>query len=382
MLDDAFDALSTAEQRAVAYASLLPPDQAPREWLEWLLTQNADILPTTELDDETPPQSIVLMRLERLDVLSFKDSDKRILSLHRLWRSRANERRQDNGHDPGELWDNIELCLQSRHGHIIGEGGVADPDVIANRDHRWELQPLTETTQALWEQNRLQSAASISAWVSAANLHIGFINEALALLYPIETNEASTKGAVSLDALGACYCNMSVALQRIGNYSEALTYAIKSLEYEELYRHANDPIIGQRHSGIATIKIDLKEYESAHEHMRSAIQILRDNFGYDHHRLATAYSNLAIILCHLTDYREARKWIKLAIAIEERNKQTSKIGLGTLLANLAFIEMKRGNQSLACENWRHSLEIYRDYFDDEHPDIQGILQSMSNARCN
>src|SRR5262249_16378164 len=68
--------------------------------------------------DPTAPAPVVIAHLEALDVLRPTAAEGKLLSLHRLWRQRLNERAANAGRAP--LWSTIAACVQSRREIIVG----------------------------------------------------------------------------------------------------------------------------------------------------------------------------------------------------------------------------------------------------------------------
>jgi len=127
VIDDALAALPAAERRMVEYAALLPQDLAPRIWLESLLSADAarpatsadgtpdplHIALSADLDDTLSPAKVVLQHLDSLDILLPGGESGQLLSLHRLWYARVNERAKSGVHDRTPLLLTITQACKS-----------------------------------------------------------------------------------------------------------------------------------------------------------------------------------------------------------------------------------------------------------------------------
>jgi len=125
VIDDALAALPLAERRMVEYAALLPHDLAPAIWLESLLSADAarpatsadgtpDLLHialSADLDDTLSPAQLVLQHLDGLDILLPGGEGGKLLSLHRLWHARVNERAQTGDSSGSRLYDAVEVLV-------------------------------------------------------------------------------------------------------------------------------------------------------------------------------------------------------------------------------------------------------------------------------
>jgi len=104
LLDDCYDHLPPPQQRALDYAALLPQDLAPRPWLETLMDQDATC---------TPPHTgaSVLAEVVAAQLLTPAGADGKLLSLHRLWHARVNEREQAGANTGNRLYNAVEELI-------------------------------------------------------------------------------------------------------------------------------------------------------------------------------------------------------------------------------------------------------------------------------
>ena len=104
LLDDCYDHLPAPQQRALDYAALLPQDLAPRPWLETLMDQDATC---------TQPHTgaSVLAEVVAAQLLTLAGEGGELLSLHRLWHARVNERAQTGDSSGSRLYDAVEVLV-------------------------------------------------------------------------------------------------------------------------------------------------------------------------------------------------------------------------------------------------------------------------------
>ena len=109
VIDDALASLPAPERRTVEYAALLTEDMVPKPWLVALLEADA-ARPSVGEKGVTDPLHLefvkkpgqpmmtaaaVVAHLDTLDVLTPKGESGQLLSLHRLWHARVNERAEE-----------------------------------------------------------------------------------------------------------------------------------------------------------------------------------------------------------------------------------------------------------------------------------------------
>lgn len=389
VIDDAFDALPAPERRAVEYAALLPQDLAPMIWLEQLL--EADAARAASVSDGTPdtlkltltadpdvgrePALAVLDHLDELDILLPGGEEGKLLSLHRLWHTRVNERAAASGVNRNPLLLAIAACANARRSTIVGskadgsDRGVDDPAALTDQSLRWELTPLAQVCSTLWRSGHYGPAAQVGVWLAAVLRHMGRYAEATACLQLTHQNEAAVNTTIGHADLASGYSNLAMIQQDQGDLSGARASMERAITIESQHFTPDDPTVALSWSNLARIQHDQRDLPRARVSVERAIAIASKQLGPHHPTLAVFYSNLAMIQKDQSDLQGARASIERAIGIESRHFDPHHPNFAIRYSNLGTIQHAQWDLPGARASMERAIAIITKHHGPDHPHL-------------
>jgi len=415
VVDDAITSLDPAQRRCVDYAAVLPPDMAPKPWLVALLSADA-ARPEAEggialeAIDGVPlsPAEAAVQRLIDDGALTPGGEGGQLLSLHRLWHARVNERAEAAGEGAGaakvdrtSLLRAIAACAAARSGTIVkGQDGKSDGDVnnpaaLTDQSLRWELTPLAQMCAALWQAKQSGLAARVGVWLAPVLRQLGRYAEAAACLQLTPKNEAAVEAAIGHEDLAHCYSNLALIQQAQGDLPGARGVLERAIAIDSKHFASDHPAFAIRYSVLALIQKDQgdlyklqgkfteakNELATARANIERAIVIDSKHFAPDHSTFATRYSNLATIQQdegHLSkslgelnkangSFAAALASISRAIKIGSDYFGLDHPNLATMSSNLALIQKDQGDLPGARVSMERAIAIWSNHLPAEHP---------------
>ncbi|HEX8875891.1 MAG TPA: tetratricopeptide repeat protein [Phycisphaerales bacterium] len=392
VLDDALEALPAPERRAVEYAAILPQDLAPAVWLVELLEADAvrrygplKLTIPADPDEIRGPAERVLHHLDALDIVLPGGEGGKLLSLHRLWHARVNER--GAGEDRSGLLLAIAECAAGRRRVIVGmnsdrtDRGLDNPAALTDQSLRWELTPLVEVCRALWREGQAGQAARIGVWLAGMLRHFGRFSEAAACLSVSSQTDSEVEAANGFGNVAACYGNLAMIQMDQGDLPQARANLEKAIAIQSKHFDPDHPTFATSYSNLAMIQKDQGDLPSARASMERAIAIQSKHFDPDHPTFATSYSNLAMIQQDQGDLAGARASMERAIAIDSKHFGPDHPTFATSYNNLAHICIAEGDRHAARENFKKALGILLKHFDEGHPHVKIVRASMEQIGC-
>ncbi|HVZ93187.1 MAG TPA: tetratricopeptide repeat protein, partial [Phycisphaerales bacterium] len=335
---------------------------------------------TRKPGDPTDPAIAALSHLESLDVLRTAGENGKLLSLHRLWRQRLNERAQATTNDRAPLWSTIAACAQSRRDTIIGrdeegiEHGLNKADVMTDASLRWELVSFVLLSRSLWNpanspQASRPHAARLGIWLAPVLHQLGRHAEARSCLAPIAHHEETIAAFLGPSSLAACWCNLGPIERALSDLGAARRSLERSIEILSEHYAEDDPALATSWSNLALVQQDQGDLAAARHSIERAIAIDLEHFAQDHPNLATRWSNLATIQQGQGKLAEARQSIERAIAIELKHFPGDHPVLATSWSNLAAIQAALGEPASARHSIERAIAIQHSHFPDDHPTL-------------
>jgi Tfp pilus assembly protein PilF len=422
MLDDCFATLPPALQRALEYTALMPPDLMPRVWLATLLANDPTVKPPVT-------GASVVDDLLAKRVLTLADGAGNLLSLHRLWHARLNERAAALKDGRAGLWAAIGACAMGRRAVIVGRDepgkpfAIDNPNVLTDPSVRWELAPLAEVCAVLWQRGNAGAAAGIAVWLAPPMRRLGRFADALACLLPLEKHESAVETALGAGEVATCYSNLAAIqkdqgdlpgarasmeraiaiaekhlgpdhpnlaamrsnlatiLQDQGDLPGARASMERAIAVNQKHFAPDHPTFAIRYCNLAAIQKDQGDLPGARASMERAIDIEEKHFALDHPTLATSYSNLAMIQQDQGDLSGARASMERAIAIDEKHFAPDHPTFATRYNNLAGICFAEGDRAAACANLKKALGILLKHFGEDHPHVKIVRRGMRAVGC-
>ncbi len=421
VIDDAYDALrapgtttDSPEQRALQYAALLPQDMIPSPWLIALLEADAERDPAQGGITMTAPEGVAhtaaqyaLQRLLDDATLTTKDETGNLLTLHRLWHARVNERAEAEKLDRTERLRAILTHAFQRDKALVfgrtalGVGTISNPAVVINVDDRWELTPLARVCADLWASGLFASAARLGGWLGYVLHVLGRTSEARACLQLRPEFDAMLTQALGQEYLAYCYSNLATilhshALQEVfegktHNNTDQLVAAERAI-YKSLSLLANS--VGKAHQSygtslgiLAMIYKDQRKLRTALAVMQNALKITVARVGFIHSDAAILLSNLSTIQADLKDARGAKRSLEDSIHIDlELQRRAGKPpaldhpSFAPRLHNLATACHDLGDRSSAQRYFTPAYALARKWYGEDHFDTRRIRSLMREGK--
>ena len=377
VIDDAIKSLPAPERRAVDYAALLPPDMAPAAWLETLLETDAargdggtgdpadplHLTLTKKPFSKASPARAILEHLDALDILLPGGEGGQLLSLHRLWHARLNERAEAEKVDRSPLWSAIAACATARRPIVVGVDqpgkvkAIDNPRCVTNAALRWELSPLISVASALAQAGRLKEAETVAWWLPNPLRLLGRLAEARTVLDALLKDPAAAQAALGDSGFATLLTNLAVIQLAHGELAGARASMERAIGIEEKHFAPDHPTFATRYSNLATIQQAQGDLPGARASIERAIVIAEKNLGAEHPNLATMRSNLAGIQHAQGDLPGARSSMERAIAIEQEHFSPDHLTFATRFNNLAQIAVAEGKIPEAVALWRKAHAI-------------------------
>ena len=373
LLVPTLDGLSPAETLTVEYAAVLPPDHVVVPWLRTLIGPRFPEMTQDEPPGDGGPWQRLGTRLVGLRLFTRSD-DPRVARMHRLVQDVARAR----------MGDEAAAARRAEVQAHAGQRARFLEDGWADRDNRWEIEPLLAYAV-------LRMAASDPAGASLANLvqkpmeELGRFVECRDLLRRAIALQESELGAEH-PALATSCTNLAVVEHDLGNLVGARGLLHRAVRVSERAREADPSHLGFTYANLGLVEKDLGNLTEAHRLLRRAVAIQEDALGPDHPDLALSYSNLALAERELGNLAEARDLLHRAIAINEKTHAPDHPKLAVRYSNLAMVEQSLGNLREARRLLLRAIAINEKAFDPDHPtlaatysNLAAVEQALGNA---
>lgn len=387
VIDDALDTLPPPQRRAVEYAALLPPDIVPAPWLVVLLAEDSSAgLESIEGAIERPELAVVRELLAD-GVLTKTDESGNLLSLHRLWHARVNERAEAKRVNRTPLLVAIAACAASRRAGVIGihEPGKArpidNPRVLTDNSRRWELTPLIGVVLLLTKAGLLQEAAIVTLWLASPLNLLGRLREARAVLDGLLVGAEAAQTALGDSVFASLLNDLAMIQQAQGDLPAARTSMERAIAIEQRHSAPDHPTLAYGYSNLGLIQKNQADFPAARASIERAIDIQQKHFAPDHPTLGTSYSNLALVQLAQEDLSAARASMERAMVIQQKHFAPDHPNFGRIYTNLAGLCGAEGDHAAACANFNKALVIFLKHFDENHPNVKLVRRLMKDAGC-
>jgi tetratricopeptide (TPR) repeat protein len=148
-----------------------------------------------------------------------------------------------------------------------------------------------------------------------------------------------------------------VVLYKQGGYGEALTQAIKSLQFARDNIGEKHPSTASSLNTLAFIYHTLGDYQKAEPLYRSALSIRINTLGINHLDVARTQTNLALLTNHLGRFNEAEFLYKRALTSVEQSLGLFHADVAVILENLSLLYKDTNREQLSNKLHRRVLEI-------------------------
>lgn len=387
VIDDAIDALPSAERRAAEYAALLPPDLVPTSWLEHLLAMDAahgtgflKLVADAPADIGDCWNVDAVNHLRTLGLLRPAGPEASVMALHRLYRQRLLHRIGLNPDQLRWLAGSLGHCANARREAITG-GSIDNPRILTDPTLRWELQPLASLCQVLWGNGALTHAAQLASWMAPMLNHLGRFHEARRCLEPIVVCDPVIKAVLGDEWRAVCYHHLGSTMKHLKEFGLARQHMEKGREINQELYGGDDYRTALAEANLALVLTDIGEYTQAREKVERALRVWRHSTHDTRAYQASGNCNLAIILQRSGDIPGARARIEDAVNMFELLYGAKHPTFATALHNMASImfDARAFEDAVSLES--RALGILAENFDEDHPRIGIAKAALANYQA-
>ncbi|UCC30909.1 MAG: serine/threonine protein kinase [Phycisphaerales bacterium] len=123
----------------------------------------------------------------------------------------------------------------------------------------------------------------------------------------------------------------------------------------------------------------LGEYDSAEQHLRTALDLHRASFGEHHTRVAASLRDLAELLYYKGDHQDAEALYREAVEIGRSLFGAEHPDVAEALNDLAALVHLRRDYETAENLFREALTIRRKVYGEEHPKVAESLHNLAGV---
>ncbi len=203
-------------------------------------------------------------------------------------------------------------------------------------------------------------------------------------LYSIALNNANQ----SQRNLSMVYNCIGSLLMKKGEYKEAIIYHYKALEIQQIITPRNENDIATTYSDLGTAYYYLENLDSADICFKEDALLTMKLYGNNHHKLATTYANMAEVNVERGEYAKAIEYNLRSLEIDRNIEQSDKIQLdiATIYNNIAIVYRKIGEYekdtsayTIALQYLFDALDIRKHILGEKHPAVATVYNNLSNV---
>jgi tetratricopeptide (TPR) repeat protein/transcriptional regulator with XRE-family HTH domain len=297
----------------LAFCAFLHPDAIPEELLRKAPSLDLDQLQFNE----------VIQALRRYSLIK-RDSEKQVLSLHRLVQSVIRDR----------------MDLQTfRH---------------------W-------TDSVLQAVNDAFPVVTFEQWMRCER----YLSHALASVSWIEQEAVLFPQAVQLLEKAGAY------LQERGQYKQAEPLLVRAIALREQHLLAEHSDTARSLNSLANLYWHQSKYEQAEPLYQQALAIFEQYLGAEHLDTAMCLDDLGVLYQHRGKYKQAESLFQRVLTIREQHLGVSHPDTAKCLNNLAGLYYAQGRYEQAEPLWMRALAIREQHLGAEHPDTAKCLNNLA-----
>jgi tetratricopeptide (TPR) repeat protein len=173
----------------------------------------------------------------------------------------------------------------------------------------------------------------------------------------------------------------ALTLKNLGDYQKAIEHYQLALVVDQLLFGPSHYTVARDLNNLGSAWRVLMSPEKAIEHYRKSLNIVdAEGFKDKHPDLAgTLLNNLGSLLLGMGDYNESVEYSRQALLIWKELFNEKHPNVAVTLNNLGAALLKSGNHSEAVENYREALTIDLSVFGRCHPDVATDLNNLGMA---
>lgn len=187
--------------------------------------------------------------------------------------------------------------------------------------------------------------------------------------------ENHPKTAASLNNLAALYFSM-------GNYDESIRMHRRALAIHEEHFGPDDITVARSLFNLAMVHVAKSEYAKAGPLYRRALPIFEKASGPDHLDTAATLNGLGTLYLSQNNYNQAEPLFRRALSIREKILGPDHSGTADILNNLAIIYVQLGAYDKAEPLYVRSLAIHEKNPGTDHPRVARSLGNLAEIYVN
>jgi tetratricopeptide (TPR) repeat protein len=420
LVGDMLGTLTTAEQRLLAYAAVLPRDLVPVSWLVALLEGDEDLELREPGPGETSVATSIVEDLLVRSLLRETDGDAdadttalRTVAVHRLMADELVTRLHAADAYIPRMQAVLSLAMSRAtylFDHAIDdqEGRRELPVLLALLEQLSDDGPFAreagylanETLGGLWALGDLASAhlcaeravrlGETTLPPEDPELTIRYSNFALVLKDEgdlsgarsyLERAVAIAESALPSDDpnLAISYSNFALVLKDEGDLSGARSYLERAIAIEESMLPSDHPTLARSYSNVAVVLRAEGDLSAARRYLERANAIWESALPSDDPNLAISYSNLAMVLQDERDLSGARSYLERALAIDESALPSDHPHLAIRYSNLAVVLRAEGDLSGARRYLERAIAIEESALPSDHPTLAASYSNLATV---
>ncbi|MEA5259741.1 tetratricopeptide repeat protein [Arcicella aquatica] len=172
---------------------------------------------------------------------------------------------------------------------------------------------------------------------------------------------------------------LALVLQELGDYEGAKKLLEKALISDEKNFGQEHPKTASTYSNLATALQDLGDFEKAKVLFEKALNLDEKNFGQAHPMIGVRYCNLATVLYKLGDYERAKKILEKALILHDKNFEKEHLNTVKTYSNLATVLQGLGEYEQAKKLFEKVLILIEKNFGKEHPNTAVSYSNLATV---
>ena len=348
LLDDCFATLPPALQRALEYTALMPPDMMPKVWLTSLMDEDELVVPPAT-------GSSVVADLLSMQLLTPADAAGNLLSLHRLWHARVNERAKAESDGKRQ---SLAACVVALLAPVFLEA-------TRTQDYR-HADPLAAQAKILLDLIDPTGVASpaddLTASLSDYLVYHGDISTGEQLARRVLTREARLDERHHV-ALAQAYYSLGFVEASRSRFEEADAAYERGLRCMARSGYVGHFIEVACAIGKYFAAEDRGAYQESVAAARTAVRIARSGKPVDAAAVGDTLANLAYALSNVGRYHGDTKAAQESLLVSKQQLKERQDDLQTWLVsapyayrNLAWVLNAQGQHAAAEKLVRQSLD--------------------------
>ena len=166
---------------------------------------------------------------------------------------------------------------------------------------------------------------------------------------------------------------------KLGNYTEAISFYKKGLAIDEKTLHINHPELATTYDNVGSVYNQLGDYTEALSFHQKALSIYRKTLPPDHSDLAASLNNIGLVYFKLNEYSKSESSHKEALEIYKKTLPSNHPLLAASFNSIGLVHDNLNDYSKALWYYEKALEKYQKALPPDHPDLAICHQNTGKA---